>query len=420
VGQTQPFRPQEELAIATFQLLITEVTNFGDLRCVAGWDLDRQKMIRPEPHRAGFWAANQIAPAGKFEVGKIVSFVGTKPHPATDYPHLTEDRVVTSGIAGGPVLGTGRKKRVLHEAAFDSLDEIFDGKLVVDGQKAYVPVGTQCRSLGGLIVPAKGASIESYHNYEGKERLRLRFRDGTTYLAPNMTSTKAYAEHAAGRLDEVNARIAKADHLILRIGLARGFPAVPDRCYLQVMGYPRSNAESPMSFNLSVFTIGHSNHSWGHFQQLLQSHGVTGVADVRSAPYSRHSLHFDRDDLKSSLRKIEIVYSFLGGELGGRPRNSNLYCEGVADYERISETSDFKTGIGRVIEGAQNYRLALLCSEHDPLTCHRCLLVARRLAEESVEVKHILADGALVSQEALEDRLLKNLGSEEGHRCAFA
>ena len=165
-----------------------------------------------------------------------------------------------------------------------------------------------------------------------------------------------------------------------------------------------------MSLNLQVFTVGHSNHSWEHFQRLLQSHGVTGVADVRSAPHSRYSPHFDRDDLKSSLINIGIVYSFLGDQLGGRPRASNLYCDGVADYERIAETSEFKSGIGRVIEGAQRYRVALLCSEHDPLTCHRCLLVARRLAEKKVDIKHILANGTLVSQEVLEDRLLKKLG----------
>src|SRR2546430_1970731 len=90
--------------MAAYHLLITEVTNFGKLRCVAGWDLDREKMIRPEPHPTGFWQADKIAPAGKFEVGKTASFIGTKPNPATGYPHMTEDRVVTSEIAVGPVV----------------------------------------------------------------------------------------------------------------------------------------------------------------------------------------------------------------------------------------------------------------------------------------------------------------------------
>jgi Protein of unknown function, DUF488 len=231
--------------------------------------------------------------------------------------------------------------------------------------------------------PARGATIESYQNYCGKQRLRLHFRDGKTCLAPNLTSTKAYEDHAAGRRDKVNSTIAKADSLILRIGLARAFPAVPNRCYLQVNGL------STISRRIQCRSIfwcspSDSNHSWERFRLLLQSHGVTGVADVRSAPRSRRSPHFDRDGLRLSLRSIGIVYSFLGSELGGRPQNSNLYCEGVADYELMSETFEFKSGIDRVIEGAQKYRIALLCSEHDPLTCHRCLLVARRLAEKKL------------------------------------
>jgi hypothetical protein len=91
--------------MAKYKLLITEVTNFGDLRCVAGWDLDRGKMIRPEPHPKGFWQTNYIAPTGPFEVGKTVEFEAENPNPATDYPHLTEDRVVTSGIVAGDCPG---------------------------------------------------------------------------------------------------------------------------------------------------------------------------------------------------------------------------------------------------------------------------------------------------------------------------
>ncbi len=40
-------------------------------------------------------------------------------------------------------------------------------------------------------------------------------------------------------------------------------------------------------------------------------------------------------------------------------------------------------------------RIAIMCSERDPLDCHRTLLVARHLAEQGVEVLHILADGSV-------------------------
>ena len=108
---------------------------------------------------------------------------------------------------------------------------------------------------------------------------------------------------------------------------------------------------------------------------------MPAVADVRSSPYSRHSPHFSRDELRAELRSEGISYVFLGNELGGRPKDRRFYCEGVADYEKMAQTPEFKTGLDRVIEGARKYRIALMCSEHDPLDCHRCLLVGRALAQ---------------------------------------
>jgi len=36
-----------------------------------------------------------------------------------------------------------------------------------------------------------------------------------------------------------------------------------------------------------IYTVGHSNHPIERFLGLLQPHGITAVADVRSTPYSR-------------------------------------------------------------------------------------------------------------------------------------
>src|ERR1700676_3110774 len=154
--------------MAQYRLLVTEITNFGDLRCVAGWDLDRSQMIRPEPFPGGFWSSDKTAPGGPFELGGTVQFVATKPNPSTEYPHLTEDRVVAGEIAVAASLEDKAAKKLLRGVAYSSLDALFDNNLVIDGEKAYVPVGAHCRSLGGLIVPTKAAVVESYHNYAGK------------------------------------------------------------------------------------------------------------------------------------------------------------------------------------------------------------------------------------------------------------
>jgi uncharacterized protein (DUF488 family) len=159
-----------------------------------------------------------------------------------------------------------------------------------------------------------------------------------------------------------------------------------------------------------VLTIGHSTHSWERFVALLRETHVTAIADVRSAPYSRHFPHFNLDELRAELRMDGISYVFLGKELGGRPNERRFYCEGVADYEKMALAPEFNKGLDRVIEGAKKYRIALMCSERDPLDCHRCLLVGRALAQRGIRVSHILDDGRIMRHADVEDRLLKLSG----------
>jgi len=159
-----------------------------------------------------------------------------------------------------------------------------------------------------------------------------------------------------------------------------------------------------------ILTVGHSSHSPERFIALLRGAGVTAVADVRSAPYSRHAPQFNRDPLRDDLGRAAIAYVFLGRELGGRRAQHEFYADGVADYEKMAQAPAFAEGLERVIEGAQSHRIALMCSERDPLTCHRCLLVGRALKERGARVSHLLDSGECVSHSAIEDELLARTG----------
>jgi uncharacterized protein (DUF488 family) len=159
-----------------------------------------------------------------------------------------------------------------------------------------------------------------------------------------------------------------------------------------------------------VVTIGHSTHSLERFVSLLSNNDITAVADVRSSPYSRHYPHFNREDLREGLRLNGISYVFLGKELGGRPAEPGFYCDGIADYEKMATAPAFNKGLKRVIEGAKKFRIALMCAEHDPLDCHRCLLVGRALAERGIRVNHILSNGAVMSHAEIEQKLLDLAG----------
>ena len=161
---------------------------------------------------------------------------------------------------------------------------------------------------------------------------------------------------------------------------------------------------------VEVLTIGHSNHPFEYFRALLRNAGVTAIADVRTSPYSRQQPHFNRDELRDELRLDGISYVFLGKELGGRPTEREFYCDGIADYEKMAKASEFSKGLDRVVDGAKKYRIALMCAEHNPLDCHRCLLVGRALAERGVRVGHILGDGELMTHAEVEDRLLELSG----------
>ncbi|WP_429806649.1 DUF488 family protein [Ensifer sp. B1-9] len=167
------------------------------------------------------------------------------------------------------------------------------------------------------------------------------------------------------------------------------------------------------SEDFTIWTIGHSTHSYEQFLKLVRGAGITAIADVRTVPHSRHFQQFNKSALRDELRLDGIAYSFLGNELGGRPRDQVYYCDGVADYEQMAEAVEFKSGIDRLIEGSRKYRIALMCSERDPLDCHRCLLVGRVLASRNIAVRHILGNGRVVSHREIESQLLSMASSQD-------
>ena len=161
-----------------------------------------------------------------------------------------------------------------------------------------------------------------------------------------------------------------------------------------------------------VFTIGHSTHSLERLIELLQTHKITAVADVRSQPYSRMSPYFNRESLRSDLKAKKIAYVFLGRELGARTDDASCYVDGKVQYDRLAQTALFQEGLARVVNGASRYRIALLCAEKDPLTCHRTILVCRHLVARGLQAAHILGNGRVESHDDALNRLLREVGVE--------
>ena len=162
-----------------------------------------------------------------------------------------------------------------------------------------------------------------------------------------------------------------------------------------------------------IYTIGHSILTSEKFVELLKRHAITAIADVRSAPYSRHNPQFNQEELRSTLKAVGIKYVFLGKELGARSADECCYVDDKVQYDLLARIDLFQSGIRRVIEGASTHRIALMCAERDPLDCHRTILVARELAKNGCAVWHILHSGALETHQDAICRLVERLGFGE-------
>ncbi|OFW26806.1 MAG: hypothetical protein A3H97_15280 [Acidobacteria bacterium RIFCSPLOWO2_02_FULL_65_29] len=170
-----------------------------------------------------------------------------------------------------------------------------------------------------------------------------------------------------------------------------------------------------------LYTIGHSNHAFERFVELLRGHGVAVVADVRSVPASTRHPQFSREALEPALANRGIQYLFLGKELGARRTEPEAYEGKVATYERIAQLPAFRNGLGRVKDSAATSRVALMCAEKAPLECHRTLLVCRHLRDAMTGgIYHILSDGSIESHQAIEQRLVADMGTNAAQSDMFA
>ncbi|VVB85623.1 Uncharacterised protein [uncultured archaeon] len=176
-----------------------------------------------------------------------------------------------------------------------------------------------------------------------------------------------------------------------------------------------------------VLTIGHSTRSLRDFIRLLKAHGVTRVVDIRTVPRSRHNPQFNRETLPDALAAAVIGYTHMDG-LGGLRHPSpgsqntgwqNSSFRGFADYMQAPE---FEMNIKKLIELAENERIALMCAEALPWHCHRSL-IADALVVRDVKVEHIMsasrAQGHTMTEFARADGLRityppKNVGDDTG------
>lgn len=145
-----------------------------------------------------------------------------------------------------------------------------------------------------------------------------------------------------------------------------------------------------------VLTIGHSTRPLAAFIDLLKTHSVTCLIDVRTVPRSRHNPQFNCDTFSEALESAGIRYKHAIG-LGGFRRTSpeslnqgwhNDAFRGFADY---MQTEEFAENLADLIEQAKQERIALMCAEAVPWRCHRSL-IADALTIRGIRVEEIVRE----------------------------
>ena len=161
-----------------------------------------------------------------------------------------------------------------------------------------------------------------------------------------------------------------------------------------------------------IYTIGHSNHTIGELIRILKLFSIDVVVDVRSIPKSEYNPHFNIENIEKKLSLAQIRYLHFGKEFGAKRDEAEAYTNGMVDFEKVKKLPNFLHGVQRISDGLdKNFIITLMCSEKDPLDCHRFSLISKALYEMlQIDIKHILSDGSVINHLDLIKEMLKNGG----------
>lgn len=147
----------------------------------------------------------------------------------------------------------------------------------------------------------------------------------------------------------------------------------------------------------TLWTIGHSTHTFDDFVQLLRAHAIEWIADVRRFPGSRRHPQFG-PTLPAALAEAGIGYRHfeaLGGRRRPRPdsRNGVWRSEAFRGYADHMADPAYRQAFDALAQHASVQRSAVMCAERLWWQCHRSML-ADDFVLHGWQVEHILGTAA--------------------------
>lgn len=170
-----------------------------------------------------------------------------------------------------------------------------------------------------------------------------------------------------------------------------------------------------------IYTIGYSCFKIDDFIAVLKENKISCLVDVRSNPYSKFYVDYNKNNLQNILKSNGIIYRNYKIEFGAHQEDLKYYTDGYLDFSKYTKSESFIKGVKKIEAGMKmNYIFAFMCAEKDPSTCHRNIMVARRFYELGYTVKNILSDGSYELQEDIEKRLVNEFFPDRNQISFFS
>lgn len=227
-----------------FEVAITDVTTYGDLYCVAGWDAHRKEMVRPEPPGANaaneasrFWSSEWAGPGKFFDIGNVVRFEADPPPEDFPFPHATEDRIWIKALHSTPIQKLSASELNTAVPVSKNINCAFSGGLEHEPSgKAYVAKDFLGPSLGAILVTPNSLTLYENTYNANKPKLRAKLTENGNQYDLAVTADAARSRWLSANLSALQADINACNQVHVRVGLSRPFPQRPDECYVQING----------------------------------------------------------------------------------------------------------------------------------------------------------------------------------------
>jgi uncharacterized protein (DUF488 family) len=151
----------------------------------------------------------------------------------------------------------------------------------------------------------------------------------------------------------------------------------------------RQHEREPMS---TLFTIGFAEKSAEEFFDTLTKHKVRIVVDIRLNNKSQLAGFTKRDDLKYFLKELAGIEYVHDVDLAPTDDILKAYRNNTMSWSALEQSLLALVAKRKAISKYAAHdldRACLLCSEHEPMKCHRSLIAELFSKRYKIAIKHL-------------------------------